>query len=150
MQVREIMTQNPYCVQAGENIQRAAQEMKTHNVGSLPVCEGDNLIGIITDRDIVLECVAGGHTVDQCRVREHMTANPISITPNAQVEDALQLMAREQVRRLCVTEGNRVQGILSLGDLAVNMPGDQAVAQALASISQPVRAGQGAPTSGQG
>ncbi|HEY8490252.1 MAG TPA: CBS domain-containing protein [Dehalococcoidia bacterium] len=142
MQVREIMTQNPYCVQAGENVQRAAQEMKTHNVGVLPVCEGDNLIGIITDRDIVLECVAAGHTVNQCRVREHMTANPITIAPGASAEDALQMMAREQIRRLCVTEGNRVQGILSLGDLAVHMSGNQAVAQTLAAISEPVRAGQ--------
>jgi CBS domain-containing protein len=133
------MTQNPYCLQVNESIQRAAQEMKTHNVGAVPVCEGENLIGIITDRDITVECVAAGTPASQCTVKEHMTASPISVSPDTSAEEALQTMAREQVRRLCVTEGNRVRGILSLGDLAVHMAGNQAVAQSLAAISEPVR-----------
>lgn len=146
MQVREVMTRNPHCVQANESIQRAAQEMKTHNIGVLPVCEGENLIGIITDRDIVVECVAAGTPAERCTVREHMTASPICVGPEASVDDALQIMAREQIRRLCVAEGTRVQGILSLGDLAVHMSNNPSVARALASISEPVRSGQTAAT----
>jgi CBS domain-containing protein len=139
MQVGEIVSGAPYSIQDDEPVLRAAQEMRTHNVGALPVFKGDKLVGIITDRDITIGCVAGGHSPAQCRVVEHMTADPVCIAPGASLEDAMQQMGREQVRRLCVADGEKLLGIVSLGDLAVRMADSEALARTLAEISQPVR-----------
>jgi CBS domain-containing protein len=138
MRVGEIMTHHPYCIGQDEPIQHAAQRMKTHNVGALPVCDGDRLTGIITDRDIAIECISAGDH-GECWVKSHMTADPISTSPEMDALEALDMMAREQVRRLCVTEGDKVVGIVSLGDLAVRLSEEAEVAKALKQISQPVR-----------
>lgn len=142
MKVRDLMTQNPYYLQPDDSIQHAAQEMKQHNVGALPVCDSDRLTGIITDRDIVVGCIAADRNPDECTVKEYMTANPVCVRPETAIEEALQLMKREQVRRLCVTQGGQIAGILSLGDLAARMRDDPAIARALAEISEPVRAAE--------
>jgi CBS domain-containing protein len=142
MKVREAMTPNPSCVRPNDNVQLAAQEMKVHNVGSLPVCDDGILFGIITDRDIAVECVATGNTPIDCLVRDYMTANPITISRDADVDEAYNLMGREQVRRLCVMEDGKFIGIISLGDLAVQALDTQTLARTLARISQPVRSGE--------
>jgi CBS domain-containing protein len=142
MQVSEIMSRDPYCIGRDESMQHAAQMMKRHNVGALPVCDGERLVGIITDRDIAVECVASGSHVDECHVESHMTADPICVAPDTDAEEALQTMARKQVRRLCVTKGDRVVGMLSIGDLAVRLSEQKKVGEALKDISAPVRAGQ--------
>jgi CBS domain-containing protein len=142
MKIREVMTPNPSCVRPNDNIQLAAQEMKLHNVGVLPVCDEDLLFGVITDRDIAVECVATGNNPIDCLVKDYMTANPICIGPEADTNEALELMGREQVRRLCVMENGRLVGIISLGDLAVQALDAQMLARALARISQPVRSGE--------
>jgi CBS domain-containing protein len=142
MKVREAMTPNPSSVRTNDTVQLAAQEMKLHNVGALPVCEENVLFGIITDRDIAVECVATGNNPIECLVRDYMTANPVCIGPDAGTEEALEIMGREQVRRLCVMEDGRFIGIISLGDLAVQALEAQNLARALARISQPVRSGE--------
>lgn len=142
MKVREAMTANPTSVRPNDTIQTAAQEMKLHNVGALPVCEGNMLFGIITDRDIAVECVATGNNPAECLVRDYMTANPICVGPEDDTDEALEIMGREQVRRLCVMEEGRLVGILSLGDLAVFALDAQTLSRALARISQPVRSGE--------
>ena len=142
MRVREVMTPNPSSVRPNDTIQTAAQEMKLHNVGVLPVCEGNVLFGIITDRDIAVECVATGNNASQCLVKDYMTADPICIGPDADTDEALEIMGREQVRRLCVMEDGGLVGIISLGDLAVNALDAQMLARTLARISQPVRSGE--------
>jgi CBS domain-containing protein len=129
-------------VRTNDTVQLAAQEMKLHNVGALPVCEENVLFGIITDRDIAVECVATGNNPIECLVRDYMTANPVCIGPDAGTEEALEIMGREQVRRLCVMEDGRFIGIISLGDLAVQALEAQNLARALARISQPVRSGE--------
>jgi CBS domain-containing protein len=139
MQIRDIMTQNPACIHPTETILRAAQEMKMHNVGALPVFEDTRLVGIITDRDIAVECVATGNQPSDCYVRDYMTADPICIGADATIDEALIRMGQEQVRRLCVVDGGELAGIISLGDLAVRMADSLALAKALAQISQPVR-----------
>ncbi|MPZ51069.1 MAG: CBS domain-containing protein [Dehalococcoidia bacterium] len=139
MDVQEIMTPNPYCLNITDTIQHAAQEMKQHNIGVLPVCAGDTLAGIITDRDIVLGCVASGSLPGQCLVKEYMTANPFNVSPQTNIEEALQVMSREQIRRLCVIQNGHVVGMLSLGDLVQHLPNDSRISQALAQISEPVR-----------
>lgn len=142
MKVREVMTPNPASVRPNDTVLLAAQEMKLHNVGVLPVCDDNVLFGIITDRDIAVECVATGNNPSECLVKDYMTANPITISPEAETEEALELMGREQVRRLCVMENGKLVGIISLGDLAVQALDAQSLGRALARISQPVRSGE--------
>ena len=142
MKVREAMTPNPSCVRPNDMVLLAAQEMKLHNVGVLPVCDDGILFGIITDRDIAVECVATGNNPIDCLVKDYMTANPITISPEAGTEEAMDLMGREQVRRLCVMEDGKLIGIIALGDLAVQALDAQNLARTLARISQPVRSGE--------
>lgn len=140
MQVRDLMTTNPYGVQAQEPVRRAAELMRRHGVGSIVVYDQHSPIGMLTDRDVVTECVAGGHEGANCASREHMTADPVTIAQDASAEEALGRMADEQVRRLLVTDEGTVVGIIALGDLAAAMPSEAAVANALREISIPVRA----------
>ena len=142
MKVREVMTPNPSCIRPNDNVQLAAQEMKLHNVGVLPVCDEGVLFGIMTDRDIAVECVATGNSPIDCLVKDYMTANPITISPEADTDEALELMGREQVRRLCVMENGHLVGIISLGDLAVRALDEVLLARTLSRISQPVRSGE--------
>jgi CBS domain-containing protein len=142
MKVREAMTSNPTCVRPNDNVQLAAQEMKLHNVGVLPVCDDGMLFGVITDRDIAVECVATGNNPIDCLVRDYMTATPITIGPDEDTDEAYELMGREQVRRLCVMDDGKLIGIISLGDLAVQALDAQILARTLARISQPVRSGE--------
>lgn len=142
MKVREAMTPNPSCVRPNDTVQLAAQEMKLHNVGVLPVYDEGMLFGVITDRDIAVECVATGNNPIECLVKDYMTANPFTIGPEADTEEAYELMGREQVRRLCVMEGGKLIGIISLGDLAVQALDAQQLSRTLARISQPVRSGE--------
>ena len=142
MKVREAMTPNPTCVRPNDGVQLAAQEMKLHNVGVLPVCDDGILFGVITDRDIAVECVATGNNPVDCLVRDYMTANPITIGPDEATDEAYNLMGREQVRRLCVMDDGKLIGIISLGDLAVQALDAQILARTLAHISQPVRSGE--------
>jgi CBS domain-containing protein len=143
--VRDVMTDELFGIQLNENAVHAAQLMRTHGVGALVVYDYDRLAGIVTDRDIVVGCVAAGlHPMD-CAIGDYMTANPLGVSPETSVEAALRLMGERQVRRLCVVEDGRAIGIVSLGDLAVRLAGDAALGSALARISEPVRSAPGRP-----
>lgn len=133
------MTRNPHGIQANDTCQHAAEQLRRHNVGALPVFEYDRLIGMVTDRDLVSGCMAAGHDASHCAVKQHMTADPVTIGPGASLDEALAKMADEQVRRLIVMEDDHIAGIISLGDLAVRSPGTPQVAHTLTEISQPVR-----------
>lgn len=130
MKVRQIMTNSAVSVGAGENVEVAARTLHRYNIGALPVCGSDGkLCGMVTDRDLVLRCVAAGKQPGQTPVRDVMTRRVISVTPETSVEEARSLMAQSQVRRLPVTENGRLCGILSLGDLATHGADGQALAQ---------------------
>ncbi|MCF8568332.1 CBS domain-containing protein [Alicyclobacillus tolerans] len=127
MNIRELMTSDVSCCQASDSIEKAAQIMKSVNCGSIPVCEKNKVIGIITDRDIVLKALAGGKGTT-CKVNECMSTQVITCTPDTDVHEAADLMAQHQIRRLpvCDAAGNIV-GICSIGDLAtVNILIDEA------------------------
>ena len=110
----------------------AARLISRHNVGALPVCGGDGrLRGIVTDRDIVLRCVAAEEPV-----RDIMTRNCATVSPGDDCREATRLMAAQQVRRLPVTEGGKIVGIVSLGDLAKCQAFDMEAAKALSEISE--------------
>ena len=138
MRVRELMTASPETVDYGADLATAAAKMRDLNVGVLPVMADGRLAGIITDRDIALALAAGAAEAAARRVGDVMTEAPVTVAPDASVEEASQLMARHQVRRLPVVEGTRLVGILALGDLASEGQ-EQAASRALEEISEPAQ-----------
>lgn len=138
MQIRNIMTENVSYVEPAAPVNKAAKIMKDLNVGSVPVCEGSKPVGIITDRDITIRSVAA--TGDSnTPVNQIMSNELVYATPDMSEEEAARLMAENQIRRLPVVENSQLVGIISLGDLAVKSHSDMEAAQALSSISIPVR-----------
>ncbi len=141
MKVRDIAMKDTYCASPAMSLNEIASMMKRHGVGAMPVCDGDKLVGMITDRDIVISCVAAGMDAVACQAKEFMTSNPITVTPESDLEEAARVMAREQVRRLPVVEEGCLVGMLSLGDIAMALPGnDSLVAETLRKISTPTQA----------
>ncbi|NLG52437.1 MAG: CBS domain-containing protein [Clostridiales bacterium] len=138
MQVRQLMNTNVVSLLPDDSVSHAARLLQRHNVGSLPVCAQDGrLRGIVTDRDIVLRCVASESPPEETRVREIMTRGVVSVTPDDDVREAAHLMAAEQIRRLPVVENNRVIGMLSIADMARNHAFDMETSKALSEISMP-------------
>lgn len=137
MKAKEIMSKDVAWVQANESVERAAQLMKQKGCGSIPVCSGGKVEGIVTDRDIALRCIAEGRDAKQQKVSEIMTASPATGSPEMDVNDAARLMSEKQIRRLPIIENNSIVGIVALGDISTE-PGQQGSAgSALNSISQP-------------
>lgn len=119
MQVRDLMNSSVVSITPGESAALAARLLSRHNLGALPVCEADGVLrGIVTDRDIVLRCVAAEEEPAQTPVREIMSRSCAVVAPDDDAREAARLMAVRQVRRLPVLEGGRVVGMVSLGDLA--------------------------------
>lgn len=140
MNVNEVMSARPVTVSPEESAAVAARLLSRHNIGALPVC-GKNgaLKGMITDRDIVLRCIAADEDPHTTKVAEIMTRRVFSIEASESLDKATALMAKEQIRRLPVQDKGRVVGMLSLGDLACR-PGSSAEAgQALSNISSNVK-----------
>lgn len=120
---REIMTGGTECVRTTDSVSRAAQLMRELDVGALPICgEDEKLAGMITDRDIVLTCVAEGHDTTQMTVAEYAGDEVVTIGADDPVEEALRTMARAQVRRLPVIDGHDLVGMVSQADIARNLP----------------------------
>jgi CBS domain-containing protein len=137
MKVRELMTERPECIAPTATIQEAAARMKNLDVGSLPVCDNDRLVGVITDRDIALRSVAEGHDPTRDHVRETMSPGIIYCFEDQEAAEAAELMGDKQVRRLPVLDRNkRLVGIVSLGDLAVETRDDRMSGDALKQISE--------------
>ena len=137
MQVKDLMNPSVVTIEPGSSAALAARLLSRHNVGSLPVCSGDRkLRGVVTDRDIVLRCVAAEEDPAQTPVREIMTRSCAVVSPGDDPREAARLMAAKQVRRLPVTEDGKLVGMLSLGDLATSRSYDTEAAQALTEISE--------------
>jgi len=135
MQLKNIMTTNVSTVNPDQTIDQAAMIMKEKNVGAVPVCQGNNPVGIITDRDISIRAVAEGQ--QNTNVKNIMSSSLVYGTPEMSVEEATQLMSENQIRRLPIIENDQLVGIVSLGDLATNSKSDMEAAKALTSISVP-------------
>ena len=133
--ISDFMTRNVQVVRPDESLQRAAQVMDELNVGALPVCDNNGLVGMITDRDITVRATAAGLSGDT-RVADVMTDHARWCTTEQTVQEAMQQMADVQIRRMPVVDADRrVVGIVSLGDLATRHQGH--VAAALRRISDP-------------
>jgi len=138
MKVREIMTSNVECLAPDASVREIAQEMKSLDVGFIPICENDRLVGMITDRDLTVRTTAAGADPNQARVRDAMTPQVHFCFEDQDVTDAAQLMKKNQVRRLPVLNRNkRMTGIVSLGDLAVETHNDQLAGNILEAVSEP-------------
>jgi CBS domain-containing protein len=134
--VREVMTDNPRCVTAETPVAEAARLMKSEDVGSLPIVEGERVTGIVTDRDIVLNAVAEGKNPSGMPVREVASSELFKINAEEDLSSALQLMATQQVRRLPVVDDDgRLVGILAQADIAREAK-DKDSGQMLQDISQ--------------
>ena len=135
MQVKDVMSGQPIAIAPGEPVAAAARLLAQHNIGALPVCSGGQLRGMVTDRDIVLRCVAAGQDPGQTPVQAVMTRRLITVAPEDPLAIAAQLMAQEQVRRLPVIENGKLCGMVSLADLALNDATSIDAADALTDIS---------------
>ena len=137
MQLKEFVNSRVETVQSDDTLQRAAEKMRELDVGSLPVCEGGQLVGMITDRDITIRAVAKGSDPAAATVREVMTPEVLWCFENEEVEEAARIMQENQVRRILVlNEAKDLVGITSLGELATTT-GDRLLAgETLESVSE--------------
>ena len=123
---REIMSGGVECAQVTETVTDAARKMKELGVGALPICGEDNrLKGMITDRDIVLNCVAEGMDTTQVKVEDYAGDEVVTIGADDSVEEALATMIKAGVRRLPVIDGHDLVGMISQADIAKNLPEDK-------------------------
>jgi CBS domain-containing protein len=116
--VREAMTSSPTTISANAPVVEAARLMASENVGSLPVVDDESLVGMVTDRDLVLNVLAKDVDPHQTTVATVCTQDPVVVAPEDSLDEALQRMAREQVRRLPVVEKERLVGILAQADVS--------------------------------
>lgn len=137
MKVSEIMTKSVASLNTDDTVERAAQVMVEHNIGSVPVCSGENVVGIITDRDITLRTVAKGENPRTQIVREIMSSNPVVIDPEMDAHDAARIMGERQIRRLPVAQNEKLVGFVSLGDIATDPKLKDDAEGTLSGVSEP-------------
>jgi len=136
MKVRDVMTSSVDWATPDTSVVEVAQLMRKDNVGSIPICKENRLIGIITDRDIVLKVVAtGGNTINKL-AKDVMSTDIISVSADQDVHEAADLMSEYQVRRLPVLEMGELVGIVAIGDLAIERIHINEAGDALSDISQ--------------
>jgi CBS domain-containing protein len=134
--ISEVMTRGVEVIRPAETLQRAAQRMDELNVGALPVCDGETLVGMITDRDITVRATAAGLDPNETPVSDVMTEQTRWCTEEQSVDEVMRQMSDVQIRRLPVLNGaHELVGIVSLGDLAVRQSGH--IDGALRDISSP-------------
>ena len=136
MKVRDKMTKNVEYVKPTNTVVEAAQVMQKLNVGSVPVFDHNKVVGMVTDRDIVVRNVAHGKSPQDTKVQDVMTSQVTTVTPDMEVEEVSKIMAQQQIRRVPVVENNQLVGILSLGDIATDYRFDTEASEALSEISK--------------
>ena len=117
--VRESMTSNPCSIDTDKSVAYAAKMMRDEDVGIAPIVEGERLVGVLTDRDIAVRVVAEGRDPEQVKVTEVASRDVVTLDPQQDLDEALRLMARHQVRRLpVVEEDGRLVGVVAQADVA--------------------------------
>lgn len=138
MNIRDVMTPNPRTLSPDDSIQNAARLMRDEDTGVIPVVENGRPIGLVTDRDIVVRAVADGGQMNR-PVRDIATTNLVAVTPEMSTREANELMREHQIRRLPVVEGERLVGMVSLGDLAVKESKEGRSGETLERVSEGVK-----------
>jgi CBS domain-containing protein len=136
MQVREAMAETISVAAPNDTLMKVAQLMREEDAGFTPVCDSDRLLGVVTDRDIVIRCIADGHNVLNEPAEHCMTSAPVVVEGNAPLEEAARLMAQNEVRRLPVTGGGRLIGILSHGNLVQALGSEGTADQATLGVTR--------------
>jgi CBS domain-containing protein len=138
MQLRDVMTRNVEEIAPEATLMEAAERMRSLDIGALPVCENDKLVGMITDRDIAVRAVADGQDPSRARVRDAMTGQLFYCYEDEDVREAAKLMEEKQIRRLPVFDrSGRVCGIVSLGDIATRVHDERLSGEVLEQVSEP-------------
>jgi CBS domain-containing protein len=118
-QIRELMTENPRTISAGDSVVDAAKLMREEDAGIAPIADGDRLVGVLTDRDIAIKVVAAGKDPQSTKATDVASTNLVTIDPQQDLDEALRLMAQHQVRRLpVVEEDGKLVGIVAQADVA--------------------------------
>ncbi|WLR52207.1 CBS domain-containing protein [Bacillus tianshenii] len=134
--VKDVMSTDIAALTPQDNVFEAAVIMKERNVGVVPVCEGDTLLGVVTDRDLVIRGLAEKRP-GSFAITNVMSKDVESVNSDIDVQQAAELMSDKQIRRLPVIDNNRLVGMLSLGDIALEEQSNEAAEHALSEISEP-------------
>jgi CBS domain-containing protein len=138
---RDIMTANPQCVTPDDSVSRAAEIMRDADVGVVPVVEDQasmRLTGVVTDRDLALRVVAERRGAD-CTTRDVMSSRVTTAGPDDDLDQVMELMKRDQIRRIPVVEGDRLVGIIAQADVAMDQGSDRKTGELVEKISEPGR-----------
>jgi len=137
LKIRELALKEVHTATWDTKLSEIAAMMKRHGVGVVPLTLDGKLVGMITDRDIAIGCTAAGMPPQQCRAKEFMTAEPVSVSVDADIEEAARVMGSAQLHRLPVVDDGRLVGIISIGDIAVNLSNNDLLVETLRKISTP-------------
>jgi len=138
MQLKDIMTPGVEVISPQATLQEAAQKMEQFDIGPLPICDGERLVGMLTDRDITVRAVAKGWDPRTTSVREAMSPELVYGLEEQDIQDAARLMEQYQIRRLpVVNRDKRLVGIVSLGDLAIGGANQALAGEVLEQVSEP-------------
>lgn len=138
MKVKDLMSTSTISVRSETSLEQVAKQLRQGDIGSVPVCDDhDRVVGIITDRDIVIRALSGTGSEKPKTAGDIMTKNPIVTNPDMNVHEAALLMAKNQIRRLPVVESQRLSGMLSMADLARKSIFVDEAGDALSAISKP-------------
>lgn len=135
----DIMTRNPICCAPGDSVKRAAELMKAEDIGPLPVVdtESGRLVGIVTDRDLVLNVLAAGRDANTTKVQDAMTRDPVKSKEDEPLEEALEKMSTYQVRRLPVVDDHdRIIGIIAQADVATRIQDPEVAGEVVQEVSK--------------
>src|SRR5919197_327409 len=140
MQLKDVMTRDVEVVRPDATLQEAAGRMKALDVGVIPVCDGEHLMGMLTDRDITVRATAAGRDPRTTHVRDVMTPNVVYCFEDQDVTEAQRLMQERQIRRVLIFQPDkRLAGVVSLGDLAVKAGADKVGGAVLERVSEPAQ-----------
>ena len=134
-QIKDVMTKNPTTCGREDSVTDAAKVMAQQDVGPVPIVEGDRLVGLVTDRDIVVRVVAKGKDPQQTTLGDIASTDVVTVSPEEEFDSALKLLAKHQVRRLPVVEGDRLVGIVAQADVA-RTGSDQKTGEVVEQISR--------------
>ena len=136
--ISEVMSTNPRALGPDDTIRKAAQVMRDDDIGVIPIVDNVSaLVGIVTDRDIVITAVADGRDPDDTPIRHSMTAQPDAVAPDTTIEQAATLMQSRQIRRLPVLDNGRLVGMVSFADFAHSDASAEEKAETLEEVSLP-------------
>jgi CBS domain-containing protein len=135
LMLRDVMTPDPISVAPETPLVEVARLMRDDDIGDVLVVDGERLLGVVTDRDIVVRAVADGLDPESGRASDVMTTDVTVLPPDATIDDAADVMRDRAIRRVPIVEGDRPVGVVTIGDLAIERAGDEEVGDTLADVS---------------